>query len=55
MLSACTESGTAVIQDKQDYTIEDQVVIGDHLVVAIKNDPTKYDILNANVYGAVYD
>ena len=54
-LPSCTKSGTAVIQDKQEFTIEDQRVIGDHLVQSIKRDPIKYDVLNANAYAPVYD
>jgi len=53
--SACTESGTAVIQDKQDYTIEDQKFIGNYLSSSIKEDPTKYNVLNANAYQPVYE
>ena len=52
--SACTKSGTAVIQDKQDFTIEDQRIMGDHFAKSIKGNPTKYDILNANAYEPVY-
>lgn len=53
IVSACTEGGTSIIQDKQVYTIDDQEVIGDHFSQTIKSDPAAYDLLNANAYPEV--
>jgi len=53
--SACTKSGTAIVQDKQEYTIDDQRTIGDHLSNSIKSNTAEYDIINANAFPEVYD
>jgi len=54
-ISACNDpdSLTSVIQDKQEYTIEDQKVIGDAMATAMKTDAQTFDILNANAFPEV--
>jgi len=52
-LSACTESGTSIIQDKQIYTVEDQKMIGNQLSASMQADAQAFDLLNANAYPEV--
>ena len=55
MAASCTKEGssTSVIQDKQVYTVQDQIVIGNQFSAAMKADPETFDILNANAYPEV--
>ena len=55
LLSAgCTDVGEVVHVDKQEFSFDDQVIIGQNIADYILSDPTSFPIVNANAYPEAY-
>ncbi|MBT8218574.1 MAG: hypothetical protein KJP00_02035 [Bacteroidia bacterium] len=55
LIAGCTDEGDIVHVDKQEFSLDDQLILGDYVADYISGDPLNFPLVNANAHPQVYD